>query len=93
MDQDKVNLVNPEELESKSYEEIVEMEKEIMQNPEATHADLGVIAAEVVTRELKMGIFKGYDVNEVCRDIISGKIYEKIPRDALYSNTRISTNS
>ena len=72
MEQDKPNLVNSKELEKKSYKEIVEIEKKIMDNPKATHADLGIITAERVERELKMGIFKGYTMDEVFGELLRG---------------------
>lgn len=92
MEQDKLNLVNSKELEEKSYEEILKMEEELMHNPDATHADLGVITAERIEREVKMGTFKGRSIDEVCKDILDGTIFEKENRNQLSIRVRASTS-
>lgn len=92
MNQEKFNLVNSKELETKSYEEIVQMEKQLMDNPNATHTDLGIITAERVEREVKMGIFKGYTMDEVFGELLKGSIFEKKYKNRLSSEIRLSSN-
>ena len=41
MDDEKFNLVNEEEVESKRYEELLQLEEELMHNPRATGLDIG----------------------------------------------------
>lgn len=92
MDQEKFNLVNSKELETKSYEEILQMEKQLMYNPNATHADLGIITAERVKRELKIGNFKGYTMDEVFGELLKGSVFEKKYKNRLSSQIRLSSN-
>lgn len=92
MEQDKPNLVNSKELKRKSYEEIMQMEEQLMDNPNATHADLGIITAERVKRELKMGNFKGYTMDEVFGELLKGSIFEKKYKNRLSSEIRLSSN-
>lgn len=77
MDQNEFNLVNEKELENMSYEELVKKEKEVINNPEATERDLGAICGRVLDRELELGIFKGYDINEVFDELLKGTEIDK----------------
>lgn len=92
MEQNEPNLINSKELETESYEEIVQMEKALICNPNATYADLGIITAERVKRELKMGSFKGYTMDEVFGELLKGSIFEKKYKNRLSSKIRFSTN-
>lgn len=92
MDQDKLNLINIEELETKTYEEILKMEEELLNNPNATHADLGIITSERVERELEMGTFRGYTMDEVFGELLKDSIFEKKYKNKLSSKIRVSTN-
>lgn len=92
MEQNKSNLINSKELEAKSYKEIVQMEKQLMNNQKATHADLGIITAERVKRELEMGSFNGYTMDEVFGELLRGSIFEKKYRNRLSSKIRLSSN-
>ena len=65
MDQEKFNLVNKEEVYKKSYEELLKMDEELMHNPEATDLDIAFVSAVILDRELEMGTFKGYTIDEV----------------------------
>ena len=76
MDQDKLNLVNEEELENMSYEELVKKEKEVIYNPEATDRDLGAICGAVFEKEMELGIFKGYDIDEVFGELLKGTEFD-----------------
>lgn len=92
MEQNKPNLINSKELETKSYKEIVKIEKQLMNNTNATHADLAIITAERVKRELEMGSFKGYTMDEVFGELLKGSIFEKKYKNRLSSKIRFSTN-
>lgn len=65
MDQEKFNLVNKEEVYAKNYEELVQLEQELMNNPKATHLDIAFVSAVIIKREEEMGIFEGYTIDEV----------------------------
>lgn len=65
MDQEKLNLVNEEEIYKKSYEELLKLDEELMHNPEATDLDIAFVSAVILDRELEMGTFKGYTIDEV----------------------------
>lgn len=56
MDDEKFNLVNEEEVESKSYEELLKLEEDLMHNPEATGLDLAFVTSVILDREKEMGI-------------------------------------
>ena len=77
MNQEKFNLVNKEEVYLKSYEELIKMEKELMQNPEATHLDIAFVSAVILDKELEMGTFKGYTVDEVFGRLLKDKTLDK----------------
>ena len=76
MDQNKFNLVNEEELENMSYEELIQKEKEVIHNPEATDRDLGSICGAVLDKELELDIFKGYDIDEVFGELLKGTEFD-----------------
>lgn len=93
MDQEKFNLVNEEEVDSKSYEELKEMEKELMNNPEATDLDLAYVSAVVIDREEKMGIFEGYTIDEVFGRLLKDSPFDKNKFNNKQScSSRIRTN-
>lgn len=77
MDQEKFNLVIKEEVYAKSYEELVNFEKELMYNPEATDLDIAFVSAVVLDRELEMGVFKGYTMDEVFGRLLKESIFEE----------------
>lgn len=83
MDQEKFNLVDKKEVYSKSYEELVQLEEELMHNPEATDLDIAFVSAIVLDRELEMGTFKGYTIDEVF-----GRLLKDTPFDKSKSNNK-----
>lgn len=76
MEQNKLNLVDEKELENMSYEELIQKEKEVIYNPEATDRDLGAICGAVFDKEMELGIFKGYDIDEVFGELLKGTEFD-----------------
>lgn len=92
MDQEKFNLVNEEEVYEKSYEELLKLEEELIHNTETTDLDLAFVSAVILDRELKMGTFKGYTMNEVFGRLLKDSIFEKRNNNKQTSKARITTN-
>lgn len=76
MDQEKFNLVNEEEVYAKSYEELLQLEEELMHNPEATDLDIAFVSAVVLDRELEMGIDNTIPWDEVVDELLKGTEFE-----------------
>lgn len=76
MDQEKFNLVDKKEVYAKSYEELVQLEKELMHNPEATDLDIAFVSAVVLDRELEMGIDNTIPWDEVVDELLKGTEFE-----------------
>lgn len=93
MDQEKFNLVNKEEVYKKSYEELLKMDEELMHNPEATDLDIAFVSAVILDRELEMGTFKGYTIDEVFGRLLEDvPFYEGKPNNKWKSKPRFNTN-
>lgn len=93
MDQEKFNLVNEEEVYAKSYEELVQLEEELMHNPEATDLDIAFVSAVVLDRELEMGTFKGYTIDEVFGRLLEDSEFdESKSNNKRKSKPRLATN-
>ena len=89
MDQNNLNLVNEEELENMSYEELVKKEKEVIYNPEATDRDLGAICGAVLDKELELEIFKGIPWDDVVNELLKGTEFDN---NKTGCNRRVATN-
>ena len=89
MDQNEFNLVNEEELENMSYEELIQKEKEIIHNPEATDRDLGSICGAVFDKEMELGIFKGISWDDVVNELLKGTEFDN---NKTGCNRRVATN-
>lgn len=77
MNQEEFNLVSKEEVYAKSYKELLKLERELMQNPEATDLDLAFVSSVVIDRQLEMGIFKGYTIDEVFGRLLEDTSFDK----------------
>lgn len=76
MDEEKFNLVDKKEVYAKSYEELLKMEEELRQNPEATGLDIAFVSAVVLDRELEMGIDNTIPWDEVVDELLKGTEFE-----------------
>ena len=56
MDDEKFNLVNEEDVYKKSYEELLQLEEDLMNNPKATGLDIAFVRSVIIDREKEMGI-------------------------------------
>lgn len=90
MDQEKFNLVSKEEVYAKSYEELLKLEKELMNNPEATDLDLAFVSSVVIDRELEMGIDNTIPWDEVIDELLKGTEFENSNKRRCTS--RVTTN-
>lgn len=90
MDQEQFNLVNEEEVYSKSYEELVKLEEELMHKPEATDLDIAFVSAVVLDRELEMGIDNTIPWDEVVDELLKGTEFENNNKSRC--KERIATN-
>lgn len=76
MDDEKFNLVNEEEVEAKSYEELLQLEEELMNNPNATSLDLAYVSAVIIDREEEMGIDNTIPWEQVIDELLKGTEFE-----------------
>lgn len=90
MDDEKFNLVNEEEVESKNYEELLQLEEELMHNPEATSLDLAFVSAVIIDREEEMGIDNTIPWDEVIDELLKGTEFEN--NNKKNCTTRVNTN-
>ena len=90
MDDEKFNLVNEEEVKSKSYEELLQLEEELMNNPNATGLDLAYVSAVIIDREEEMGIDNTILWDEVIDELLKGTEFEN--NNKKNCTTRINTN-
>lgn len=90
MDDEKFNLVNEEEIEKKSYEELLQIEEELMNNPNATGLDIAFVRAVIIEREEEMGIDNTIPWDEVVDELLKGTEFENSNRKTC--NPRVATN-
>lgn len=90
MDDEKFNLVNEEEIEKKSYEELLQIEEELMNNPNATGLDIAFVRAVIIEREEEMGIDNTIPWDEVVDELLKGTEFENSNRKTC--NPRVDTN-
>ena len=76
MDDEKFNLVNEEEVYAKSYEELLQLEEELMHKPEATGLDLAFVSSVVINREKEMGIDNTIPWEQVIDELLKGTEFE-----------------
>ena len=72
MDDEKFNLVNEDEVDAKSYEELLQLEEELMNNPNATGLDLAYVSAVIIDREEEMGIDNTIPWEQVIDELLKG---------------------
>lgn len=90
MDDEKFNLVNEEEVEKKSYEELLQIEEKLMNNPKASGLDIAFVRAVIIEREEERGIDNTIPWDEVVDELLKGTKFENSNRKTC--NTRVATN-
>lgn len=90
MDDEKFSLLNEEEIESKSYEELLKLEEDLMHNPEATGLDLAFVTSVILDREKEMGIDNTIPWEQVIDELLKGTEFENNNRKTC--STRININ-
>lgn len=90
MDDERFNLVNEEEVEAKSYEELLKLEEELMHNSEATGLDIAFVRAIIIDREEEMGIDNTIPWEQVIDELLKGTEFENSNRKTC--KTRLTTN-
>jgi len=90
MDDEKFNLVNEEEIESKSYEELLKLQKELTNNPKASGLDIAFVRAVIIDREEEMGIDNTIPWDEVIDELLKGTEFEN--NNKKNCTTRVNTN-
>ena len=90
MDQEKFNLVNEEEVESKSYEELLRLQEELVNNPQASDLDIAFVRAIIIDREEEMGIDNTVPWEQAIDELLKGTKFENSNRKRC--TTRVNTN-
>lgn len=90
MDDEKFNLVNEEEIEKKSYEELLQIQEKIENNPKASGLDIAFIRAVIIDREEEIGIDNTIPWDEVVDELLKGTEFENSNRKTC--NPRVATN-
>ena len=90
MDDEKFNLVNEEEVDAKSYEELLQLEEELMNNPNATGLDLAYVSAVIIDREEEMGIDNTIPWEQVIDELLKGTEFEN--NNKKNCTARVATN-
>lgn len=80
MDDEKFNLVNEEEIEKKSYEELLQIEEKLMNNSKATGLDIAFVRAVIIDKEEKMGIDNTILWDQVIDELLKGTEFENSNR-------------
>ncbi|MBQ3145561.1 MAG: hypothetical protein IJB90_03200 [Clostridia bacterium] len=90
MDQEKFNLVNEEEAEAKSYEDLLQLQKELVNNPQASDLDIAFVRAIIIDREEEMGIDNTIPWEQAVDELLKGTEFENNHRKRC--TTRVNTN-
>ena len=90
MDDEKFNLVNKKEVQVKSYEELLQLEEELMHNPKASGLDIAFVRAVIIDREEEMGIDNTIPWDEVIDELLKGTEFENSNRKTC--KPRVATN-
>ena len=90
MDDEKFNLVNKQEVYTKTYEELLQLEEELMYNPEATGLDLAFVSAVVLDREKEMGIDNTIPWEQVIDELLKGTEFDNSNKKNC--TARVATN-
>lgn len=90
MDQEKFNLVNKEEVEAKSYEELLQIHEELVNNPKASGLDIAFIRSVIIDREEEMGIDNTIPWEQVIDELLKGTEFEGSNRKTC--TTRVDAN-
>lgn len=90
MDDEKFNLVNKEEVYSKSYEELLQMQEEIESNPKASGLDIAFVRSVIIDREEEMGIDNTIPWNQLIDELLKGTEFENSNRKTC--EPRVTTN-
>lgn len=92
MDDEKFNLVNKQEIYGKSYEELLQLEEELMHNPEATGLDLAFVSAVVLDREKEMGIDNTIPWEQVIDELLKGTEFDNSNKKKLHTKSCYKLN-
>ena len=90
MDEEKFNLVNEEEVEAKSYEELLKLQEELVNNPQASDLDIAFVRAIIIDREEEMGIDNTIPWEQVIDELLKGTEFENNNKKRCI--TRVNTN-
>ena len=86
MDQEKFNLVNEEDVETKSYKELLKLQEELANNPQASGLDIAFVRAIIIDREEKMGIDNTVPWEQVVDELLKGIKFENSSRKTCKSS-------
>lgn len=90
MDDEKFNLVNEEDVYKKSYEELLQLEEDLMNNPKATGLDIAFVRSVIIDREKEMGIDNTIPWEQVIDELLKGTEFENNNRKTC--TARANTN-
>lgn len=90
MDDEKFNLVNEEDVYKKSYEELLQLEEDLMNNPKATGLDIAFVRSVIIDREKEMGIDNTIPWEQVIDGLLKGTEFENNNRKTC--TARANTN-
>lgn len=90
MDDEKFNLVNKQEVYAKSYEELLQLEEELMHNPKASGLDIAFVRSVVIDREEEMGIDNTIPWEQVIDELLKGTEFENSNKKTC--KPRVATN-
>lgn len=90
MDDEKFNLINEEEIEKKNYEELLQIQEEIENNPKASGLDIAFVRAVIIDKEEQMGIDNTIPWEKVIDELLKGTKFENYSGKTC--KTRVATN-
>lgn len=90
MEEEKFNLVNEDEVESKNYEELLKLHQELVNNPQASDLDIAFVRAIIIDREQGMGIDNTIPWEKAVDELLKGTEFENSNRKRC--TTRVNTN-
>lgn len=90
MDREKFNLVNEEDVEAKSYEGLLQMQEELVNNPKASGLDIAFVRSVIIDREEEMGIDNTIPWEQVIDELLKGTEFENSNRKTC--KPRVDTN-
>lgn len=90
MDDEKFNLINEEEIEKKSYEELLQIQEEIENNPKASGLDIAFVRAVIIDKEEQMGIDNTIPWEKIIDELLKGTEFENYSGKTC--KARVTTN-